>query len=63
VSRVERLDEEFASGDQDAVTTLRDLAEEAGGESESRDLFSLDITEARSLGVDLDEIPDEAQLS
>ncbi|HVA59550.1 MAG TPA: hypothetical protein VNG13_03310 [Mycobacteriales bacterium] len=45
--------------DSDRSGSLRDTEEAAGDEGELGDLFTLDRTEAREAGVDLDDSEDE----
>jgi len=44
-----------AGRDQDGVASLRDTEAEAGDEEEITDDFDMDDTEARELGVNLDD--------
>ena len=48
--------------DHDAVASLHDTEAEAGDDGELGDVFSLDLNEARALGVALDPIANEEPL-
>jgi hypothetical protein len=48
--------------DQDPLASLQDTEAEQGEEAEVDDEFQVDKTEARELGVDLDEMDDEPRL-
>jgi len=48
------LDARAIDPERDGVAALHDAEAEAGDEAEVADLFDLDRTEARALGVDLD---------
>jgi hypothetical protein len=60
---VAHLDDLKETTDRDGVAALRDTAAEAGDENAVEDLFSLDLVEARELGVNLDVINDEPPLT
>jgi hypothetical protein len=53
-SRDVSLDAPGTDRDRDGVASLHDTEAEAGDETEVADLFDLDRTEARALGVELD---------
>lgn len=58
-----RLDAPPPDRDRDGARALHDVEAEAGDEEELADLFVVDRTEARSLGVDLDDIESEPELT
>ncbi len=49
--------------EQDPVAALRDGQADAGDEDVDREIYDLDVQEARERGVDLDVVPDESTLS
>jgi hypothetical protein len=53
-SRDVSLDAPTTNRERDGVAALHDTEAESGDEAEVADLFDLDRTEARALGVDLD---------
>ena len=48
--------------EQDPVAALRDGQADAGDEGVDREIYDLDVLEARERGVDLDVVPDEPPL-
>lgn len=53
----------WSEPDRDGVSVLRDTEAESGDETEMRDLYDLDETEAEELGIKLDALePDEPPL-
>jgi hypothetical protein len=51
-----------APHDDNAIASLHDVEAAAGDEQEVRDLFTLDVVEARELSIDLDPVDDEPEL-